>query len=367
MHWLGGRTHRAQHLYWLFNMILREQVPLAPLTTLGVGGPGRYFVEAVAEDDVREALGFAREFDLPVFVMGGGSNLVVADAGFNGVVVKIALKGVEKAESGADTSFAVAAGEDWDGLVARAVEEDCAGIECLSGIPGTVGGTPVQNVGAYGQEVAETLTEVEALDRETLEVARFSNGECGFGYRTSRFNTHDRGRYIILRVRFGLRRGGGPTLRYADVQKAVENGPAKPSLQQVRDAVLAIRRSKSMVLVPDDENRRSCGSFFKNPVISQREFEELAVRMESCRLSMPNYQVGDGWRKLSAAWLVEHAGFVKGYTRASVGISTRHALAIVNRGGATAAEVVALKNEIQARVRNEFGIELDPEPVFVGF
>jgi len=363
----GAKTHRGNHLYWLFLMIVREQVSLAPLTTLGVGGPARYFVEAAHVGEVVEALRFAKERGLPVFVLGGGSNLVVADRGYDGLVLKIALRGVECFAEGSESVFRAAAGEDWDGLVARSVEEDCAGIECLSGIPGTVGGTPVQNVGAYGQEVADTICEAEALDRPTLQVVRFTNPDCGFVYRGSRFNTTDRDRYIILRVSYALRRGGKPSLRYADLQKALADGPARPSLLQVRDAVREIRRSKAMLLVEGDEDCHSAGSFYKNPAVSQQDFEALDERLRSRGLAMPSYPSGDETRKLSAAWLVEHAGFHKGYARGAAGISSKHALAIVNRGGATAAEIVALKDEIQARVMAEFGIELLPEPVFLGF
>ncbi len=348
-------------------MIVREQVPLAPLTTLGVGGPARYFVEAENERDVREALQFAASSGLPLFVLGGGSNLVVADRGFGGLVLKVALRGVELLAEGDETILRAAAGEDWDELVARSVEADCAGIECLSGIPGTVGGTPVQNVGAYGQEVASTVREVEALDRQSLQVLTLRNEDCGFGYRSSRFNSADRDRYIILRVTFVLRKRGAPTLRYADLQKTFAHGAAHPTLVQVRDAVREIRRRKSMLLVPGDDDARSAGSFFKNPVISQREFEEIEARLHSRGLEMPSYPAAEGSRKLSAAWLVEHAGFAKGYARGAAAISRRHALAIVNRGDATAAEIVALKDEIQSRVMSEFGILLQPEPVFLGF
>lgn len=348
-------------------MIVREQVPLAPLTTLGVGGPARYFVEAENELDAREALQFAASGGLPLFVLGGGSNLVVADRGFGGLVLKIALRGVEVLAEGADMLFRAAAGEDWDELVARSLEADCAGIECLSGIPGTVGGTPVQNVGAYGQEVADTIREVEALDRQSLQVTTFRNEDCGFGYRSSRFNSADRDRYVILHVTFALRKGGAPTLRYADLQKTFADCPTRPSLLQVRDAVRDIRRRKSMLLVSGDDDARSAGSFFKNPVVSQREFEELEARLHLRGLEMPSYPAAEGSRKLSAAWLVEHAGFAKGYAQGAAAISRRHALAIVNRGGATAAEIVELKDAIQSRVMSEFGIQLRPEPVFLGF
>jgi UDP-N-acetylmuramate dehydrogenase len=348
------------------SMIVREHVPLAPLTTLAVGGPARYFIEAQTEPDVREAVEFARARGLRLFVLGGGSNLLVADAGFDGVVLKIGLPGCEQTDDGNDAIFTVSAGEDWDTFVAKAVSEDCAGVECLSGIPGSVGGTPVQNVGAYGQEVSETIREVVVLNRQTLQTRVFSSSECGFAYRASIFNTTDRDRYIILRASFALRRGGNPKIHYADLQKRFADS-ATPTLAQVRDAVREIRRSKAMLIVPGGDDSRSAGSFFKNPVVPLKELEGLDSMVHSRGLVLPNFPAENGFRKLSAAWLVEHAGFAKGYTRGAAGISTRHALAIINRGGATAAEIMALKDEIQTRVRDEFGIELQPEPMFLGF
>ncbi len=348
-------------------MNLREQVPLAPLTTLGVGGAARYFVEADTEADVREALQFAASRQFPLFVLGGGSNLLVADAGFGGLVLRIRLRGIERIGDAPNLTYQVAAGEDWDAFVARAVEANCAGIECLSGIPGSVGATPVQNVGAYGQDVSETIREVVALDRQTMEVRTIPANECGFAYRSSIFNTSHRDRYIILRVSFELRRGGNATVRYADLQKHFSDASSEPSLQQVRDAVREIRRSKAMLIVEADEDARSAGSFFKNPVVTEAQFEALVAEVRSRGMTLPSYPAGEGLRKLSAAWLVEHAGFAKGYPRGAAGISRRHALAVVNRGGATAAEIVALKDEIQTRVLAKFGIELQPEPVFLGF
>ena len=349
-------------------MMIREQVPLAPLTTLGVGGPARFFAEASTESDVREAIEQALSLNTPLFVLGGGSNLLVSDRGFDGLVLKIALRGIEQAPGDGDSIvFDVAAGEEWDDFVALAVEENCAGVECLSGIPGSVGGTPVQNVGAYGQEVSETIREVMALDRQSLQLKTFTNPECGFGYRTSVFNTTDRDRYIILRVTYSLRRGGRPAVRYADLQKAFADTTTEPTLSEVRAAVREIRRHKAMLIVPGDDDARSAGSFFKNPIIPQQQFEDLGAKLRSRGLIVPSFAAGEGHRKLSAAWLVEQAGFAKGYNRGAAGISSRHTLAIVNRGGATAADIVALKNEIQSRVLSEFGIELQPEPVFVGF
>jgi len=348
-------------------MIIREQVPLSPLTTLGVGGPARYFAEAHTESDVREAVEFARAQSLPMFVLGGGSNLLVADSGFDGLVLKIALRGVDRTAAGNDVTFHVAAGEDWDAFVLRTVDDACAGIECLSGIPGSVGGTPVQNVGAYGQEVSETIREVVAFDRHSLQLRTITNQECGFRYRASTFNTTGRGRYIILRVTFALRRDGKAAIRYRDLQTAFAHIAAEPTLLQVRNTVLDIRRSKAMLLVPGDDDARSAGSFFKNPIVSKRQFDDLEIKLSSRGLTFPSYAASEGFRKISAAWLVENAGFAKGYSRGAAGISRRHALAIVNRGGATAADIVALKDEIQSRVFAEFGIQLQPEPVFLGF
>ena len=351
-------------------MHLLENIPLAPLTTIKIGGPAKYFVEATSTSEVEEAVAFARSRDLPLFVLGGGSNLVVADSGWPGLVLKIALQGIEQ-RSGYDENgsvvFDVGAGESWDKFVSRAVMARCAGVECLSGIPGSVGGTPVQNVGAYGQEVSETIFAIRALDLQSLQVKTLKNTECGFAYRSSIFNTTKRNCYIILEVSFALREGSKPNIRYADLQKFFAEHAAEPTLTEVRAAVREIRHRKAMLIVPGDDDARSAGSFFKNPVVPQSLFAELSTRLESRRLQIPSYPAADGFRKLPAAWLVEHAGFAKGYTKGAAGISRKHALAIINRGGATAAEIIALKDEIQARVFDQFGIRLAPEPVFVGF
>ncbi len=349
-------------------MLIREQVPLAPFTTLGVGGPARYFAEATTESEVIEAVEFARSRQLPLFVLGGGSNLVVADTGFSGLVLKLGIGGSWCFTTpDQKVRFTAGAGVDWDSLVAQTVEANCAGVECLSGIPGTVGGTPVQNVGAYGQEVSDTILEVRALDLESLQVRTHSNAECGFGYRSSMFNTADRDRHIILQVTFALRQDEKPTIQYAELRQVFAARGQEPTLAQVRAAVRDIRHRKAMLIVPGDEDARSAGSFFKNPVVSQTFLEDLTTKLQSRGVQLPSYPAKDGLRKLPAAWLVEHAGFSKGYCKEAAGISRRHALAIVNRGGATAADIIALKDEIQARVLNEFGIELQPEPVFLGF
>ncbi len=347
-------------------MRLRENVPLAPLTTFKTGGPARWFVEAATEEEVGAAVAHARARKLELFVLGGGSNLVVSDGGFPGLVLKIALRGVREKNEGGRVLFDAAAGEDWDALVGRAVERDCGGIECLSGIPGTVGGTPVQNVGAYGQEVADTITRVRVFDVETGAARAISNSGSGFSYRTSIFNTGSRGRYIVLRVEYALTPGAAPHIEYADLKKFFA-GRGTPTLAETRAAVRRIRAGKAMLIQDGDEDCRSAGSFFKNPVLERMRLDALTSQLEKRGLQVPQFPASDGRVKVSAAWLVEHAGFEKGWTRGAVGISRKHALAIVNRGGATAAEIVALKNEIQQRVESEFGIALVPEPVFVGF
>jgi UDP-N-acetylmuramate dehydrogenase len=349
-------------------MLIRENVPLAPLTTLGVGGPARYFAEAQAEVEVVEAVEFARSRGLPLFVLGGGSNLVISDAGFAGLVLKVGLTDLaHSTASHGQVTFVAGAGYDWDALVRESVEAGCAGLECLSGIPGTVGGTPVQNVGAYGQEVSGTIQEVRALDLQSREITTLSNTQCGFAYRSSIFNTTERGRYVILRVSFVVRLGGEPSIRYADLEQFFSGRSNAPTLSEVREAVRDIRQRKAMLIVSGDEDSHSVGSFFKNPIVPQAICEELSERLASRGLQLPSYPSADGFRKLPAAWLVEHAGFAKGYRKGHVGISQRHALAIINRGGASAAEIIALKDGIQARVMDSFGIKLDPEPVFVGF
>jgi UDP-N-acetylmuramate dehydrogenase len=344
-------------------MQIQQQVLLAPLTTFKVGGPARYFVEAGNEEDVRAAVAEAQTRGWPLFVLGGGSNLVISDTGWPGLVLKIALTGISERRHGARMLFEAAAGEDWDSFVAHTVVRDCAGIECLSGIPGTAGGTPVQNVGAYGQEVSETITSVRVLDSASGEVHELANADSGFAYRTSIFNTWERGRYIVLRVSFALVPGGAARIEYADLKHHFVGHSRPPTLSETRDAVRAIRLSKAMLIVPGDDDCRSAGSFFKNPVLTREAFERLQARTGP----IPNFTAKDGMVKVAAAWLVEHAGFAKGLKRGPVGISRKHALAIVNRGGAAAADIIALKNEIQQRVLDEFGVQLQPEPVFVGF
>ena len=343
---------------------IQEDVPLAPFTTLGVGGPAAYFFRAETEADVIDGVSYAAERGMPLFVLGGGSNILVADAGFDGLVLHIALKGSSARPERDRVCLTAAAGEDWDELVAHCVQNDLAGFECLSGIPGYVGGTPVQNVGAYGQEVSETIVAVRAFDRVEKTTVELTNSDCGFSYRKSIFNTTDRDRYVVLSVSYELRPGGAPKVEYSDLRKALAE--SEPDLHSVRETVLRIRRSKSMVIDPADLNSRSAGSFFKNPIVSTDRAADVAAAAGVKDEAMPTFPAGESV-KIPAAWLIERAGFSKGYHLGNAGISKNHSLALINRGGATARELVVLRDQIQEAVRVRFGIDLVPEPVMVGF
>jgi UDP-N-acetylmuramate dehydrogenase len=351
-------------------MLLQENVTLAPLTTFGVGGPARFFVEARSRTEVEESVQFAKARQLPLFVLGGGSNLVVADSGWPGLVLRIAISGIERLPGSDDEGrilFDVGAGESWDRFVSHAVAAQCAGVECLSGIPGSVGGTPVQNVGAYGQEVSETIESVEVFDLRDGQVRELCREACGFAYRSSIFNTTERGRFIILRVVYALTPGGEPRLTYADLKRHFMGREATPNLAEIREAVRHIRALKGMLLVAGDPDCLSAGSFFKNPVLSEEQHAELNKRAAARGFAIPSYPALEKSKKVSAAWLVEKSGFARGYGFGRVGLSSKHALAIVNRGGATAVEILALKDQIQHRVEEIWGVRLEPEPVMVGF
>jgi UDP-N-acetylmuramate dehydrogenase len=348
-------------------MDITENAPLAPLTTLKVGGPARYFIDAQTIAEVSQAVEFSRSRSLPLFVLGGGSNLVISDAGWPGLVLKIGITGINHRHGHEQVVFEAGAGEDWDKFVGFVVAHNCAGLECLSGIPGTVGGTPVQNVGAYGQEVANTIDSVLALDLKDCQLHELGNEDCGFSYRTSIFNTTERGRYIILQVNYVLKHGGDAYIAYADLKKYFAGWSEKPTLANTRDAVRKIRAGKGMLITPGDDDCRSAGSFFKNPILSADKYQQLTARATAKNLQIPSYPALDAQKKVSAAWLVEHSGFSRGYGNERVGISRKHALAIVNRGEATAADILALKEDIQQRVDEIWGILLEPEPVFVGF
>lgn len=347
---------------------MEENKPLAPFTTFGIGGPARWFAQALTEDDVAEAVDWARTRAVPLFVLGGGSNLLVSDAGFPGLVVHIALRGLTLTHAEGSAILSAAAGEDWEDCVQRSVEENCAGLECLAGIPGTAGGTPVQNVGAYGQEVASAIDRVRAFDIGTNTFVEFAAAECGFAYRRSRFNSTDRGRYIVTRVDYKLTPDGVPTLRYIDLQRAFPAG-SNPVPSAVAEGVRRIRQSKGMLLVEGDLDCHSAGSFFKNPIVAEDQLPHIAAAAQA---EPPRFPAGSGTEnagrvKVPAAWLIECAGFTKGFARGRAAISSRHTLALTNRGGATAAEVLALADEIGAAVEARFGLRLEREPVLVGF
>lgn len=338
---------------------IQENILLAPFTTLGIGGTARFFVEAASEEELIGAIAFAEQHGLPQFVLGGGSNVLISDEGFHGLVIRVAIKSIEWSEQ-----VTAGAGEDWDGFVRQCVQRNLAGVENLSGIPGFVGGTPVQNVGAYGQEVSQTITKVRAFDRQSKRIVELSNADCGFSYRTSIFNTVERNRYIVLAVSYALRPNGEPALRYLDLKNFFAGRSDQPSLAEVRQAVIEIRSRKGMVIVPDDPDCRSAGSFFKNPIISAEAFAKLEAAAGE---RPPSFPAADGKVKVPAAWLIEHAGFQRGYAKGRAGISSKHTLAIINRGNATAREVLDLVAEIQEGVQAKFGVALLPEPVFVGF
>jgi UDP-N-acetylmuramate dehydrogenase len=359
-------------------LVPASSVPLAPLTTLGLGGCARHFVAATDEATVVAALAWAARQALPVFVLGAGSNLVVPDAGFPGLVIQMAVRGLDFSPPADGVVLCdVAAGEPWDAVVEAAVARDLAGIECLSGIPGTAGATPVQNVGAYGQEVAEVIRQVRVYDRERGGPASLSAAACDFSYRQSLFKRQP-DRFVVLSVQFQLIPHGPPALRYAELRAALlgpaaEPGAGAPTLAQVRETVLGLRRRKSMVIDPGsvDPNRRSVGSFFTNPIVTDAELQALIERaiasgVVATGAEVPRFAAGPGQHKVAAAWLIEKAGFSKGTRRGPVGISTAHALALVHHGGGTTADLLALAREIRAGVAARFGVRLVPEPVVLG-
>jgi len=340
---------------------------LAELTTLRLGGPAGRLVDAATEDEVLAAVRAADATREPLLILAGGSNLVVADAGFPGTVLRIATRGVETTGDRLD----VAAGEPWDPLVAACVESGRAGVECLSGIPGSVGATPIQNVGAYGQEVSGSIVSVRVYDRVARRVEELAPAACGFAYRSSRFK-REPGRWVVLAVAFALPRSAqSEPLRYPELARALGVAPGERApLADVRGAVLALRRAKGMVVDPADPDSVSAGSFFTNPVLDDRGFARLEARARA-RLGpdarVPRFPQPGGAVKVPAAWLIERAGFTRGHgDPATVAISAKHTLALTNRGAGTTAQLVALAREIAGGVEEAFGVRLAPEPVFVG-
>ena len=339
---------------------------LAPLTSLKLGGPARHFVEARTRADIAAALRWAADADERVAILGGGSNLVVGDAGFPGLVVQVATRGIQLVEAGADTLLHAEAGEPWQAVVDTALAHQLAGLECLTGIPGSAGATPIQNVGAYGQEVSDTLLEVEVLERASGRTLTLPGDACGFAYRDSLFRRQP-DRYVVLRVTFRLEKFGAPTLRYPELSRALAAQP-NPSLAEVAKVVWTLRKAKSMILDPRDVNGRNAGSFFKNPIVSEREAARVREACVSQGLvaeerEVPCFAAGAGQVKLAAGFLIEHAGVQRGMRRGAVGVSTRHALCLVHHGGGQTRDLLEFAAEIQDKVQQRFGLRLELEPV----
>ena len=345
---------------------IQEQVLLAPYTTLRIGGPARFFCVVATEAGLLEAIHFARQHSLKLFTLGGGSNLLIGDSGFDGLVLHIAIRTpTEATHQGRYIDHTVAAGADWNSFVLTVCEQGISGVECLAGIPGSVGGTPVQNVGAYGQEVAETITSVRAFDVEENTFVVLPHKECRFAYRSSIFNTTHRNRYIVTQVNFRLDSTALPNLTYVDLQRHFA-GRATPTPMDIYHAVREIRHSKGMLIVEGEADCRSAGSFFKNPVVAESTLINIATTLSIPADKIPHWPAADGNIKLPAAWLLEQAGFPKGFQRGSAGISTRHTLALINRGSATAADIIHLRDTIQQQVKVRFNIQLEQEPVQLG-
>ncbi|OKJ17142.1 UDP-N-acetylmuramate dehydrogenase [Kitasatospora sp. CB01950] len=343
-------------------MIEQMDAPLAPLTTLRLGGPARRLVTAETDAEVVAAIRAADRAGEPLLVIGGGSNLVISDAGFPGTVLRIATTGFTLD----GTLLELAAGEVWSDAVARTVDAGLAGIEFLAGIPGSAGATPVQNVGAYGQEVAETITEVVAFDRLLDETVTLAGADCAFSYRHSRFKA-DPDRYVVLRVRFRLADEGGLSspVKYAEVARSLGvEAEQRVKLAEAHAEVLRLRAGKGMVLDPADHDTWSAGSFFTNPVLTDAQFADFTATLGE--LKAPGYPAGEGRTKTSAAWLIDNAGFRKGHGAGPATLSTKHTLALTNRGSATTEDLLALAREVRDGVRAAFGVDLVNEPVMVG-
>ncbi|HSW39588.1 MAG TPA: UDP-N-acetylmuramate dehydrogenase [Acidobacteriota bacterium] len=353
-------------------LIINENVPLAGFTTIGVGGAARYLARASREEHVVEAIGFARARGCPFFILGGGSNILVSDDGYQGLVLKIEIPGIEHEESGNRDRVSAGAGVEWDAFVRYCVMHQLAGIEGLSGIPGTAGGIPIQNAGAYGQEAGGAITGVRVWHRASGGIVDLDNSDCRFAYRSSVFTMSPPSEYVVLRVQFDLRADGVSTIYYPDIERLLAGAGFPYSVGSVREAVLKIRRSKGMIVRDGDPDSRSAGSFFKNPLFDPDSFAQLEASVRSQGLleaseAMPRFIMPEGSVKVPAAWLIEKAGFPRGYSLGRVGISGKHALAIINRGGATAENVIDLSRRIRNRVMELFEVGLEPEPVFVGF
>ncbi len=353
-------------------LLISDNVLLSDHTTIGLGGPATHFATCESIEQLRQCLEIANAQRWAVQLLGGGSNVIFSDEGYKGLVLKVALRGISVVGDGQWVEVTAASGETWDGLVKFCISRDLAGIECLSGIPGLTGATPIQNVGAYGQEVGDTLVRLNALDSGTMETVEFQGTECEFAYRQSRFKSRDNGRYIITGVTYRLQKHARPEIRYPELARFIESHvdlntleSGQPVLQAIRDAVLALRSRKSMVIDPADPHSRSVGSFFTNPILNHDEYDQLEERWRRSggTTPIPTFPTG-GNIKIPAAWLVEQSGFHKGYRMGGVGISANHALALVNYCGSTH-QILALAAAIEQRVAERFNIQLVREPVVI--
>jgi UDP-N-acetylmuramate dehydrogenase len=337
---------------------IKREVSLAEFTTFKIGGNARLFVDATNDEQILETISFAKGNDFNLFILGGGSNVLISDNGFDGVVLKISTKGIEN-KAGIITAKA---GEDWDEFVEYSVANSLQGIECLSGIPGLVGGTPVQNVGAYGQEVSESIQSVAVYDRKSENILELSKSDCEFSYRKSIFNSTQKDRFVVLSVSFRLNQNGSPKIVYRDLIDAFAG--VVPTLAETREAVCKIRATKAMLVRQEGADSQSAGSFFKNPIVSKDFYLNI---QDVTKLSIPSFNYDDSNVKLPAAWLIEHSGFSKGFRLGNAGLSTKHTLAITNRANASSNDIINLKTKIQSKVKQTFKVDLIPEPIFVGF
>lgn len=347
----------------MHDLEIQRNVPLAPLTTLELGGKAHFFVRAADASTVLAALRWASEGGLDVAILAGGSNLIVADEGYQGLVIQVAIADIDFESGGV---VEAGAGVPWERVVDGAVTRGWAGIECLTGIPGSTGATPIQNVGAYGQEVADVIERVHVIDRESLQEGELSAEDCGFAYRDSVFKQNP-DRYVVCGVRFALRSDGTGTVRYAELARRVSS---EASLGAIRNAVFDLRRAKSMVIDPDDPNRRNAGSFFLNPIVSREEADRIvalaiAEGLARTESEVPRYPAGVAV-KIAAGWLIERSGLTKGTRRGAFGLSARHALCLVHHGGGTTSELLAFADEVRQRVEDRFGVRLEREPRILG-
>jgi UDP-N-acetylmuramate dehydrogenase len=355
------------------DLLIQENIQLAPYTTFRIGGPARFFCKVTNKDELIEAVTFARKCNLQTFVLGGGSNLLVTDRGFDGLVLHVKIEGSINIDGYQDdlpkktsVTYDVPGGMDWDAFVLQVAEAGVTGIECLAGIPGLVGGAPIQNIGAYGQEVSTSILFVHVLDLETLTFVTLTAEHCGFAYRRSIFNTTHRNRYIVISVTFQLDLHATPSLRYADLRDYFAGRGSAPKPIDIYHAVREIRHGKGMLIVEGEADCRSAGSFFKNPIVPESLLLDVATTLDLSVDKIPHWTAGENLIKLPAAWLLERAGFLKGFQLGEAGISSRHTLALINRGHATFADIAALRDTIQCEVSRRFNIQLEQEPVQLG-